>query len=62
MHHVWQIKDLKGNLKLDWFTAQMAVINSKQIPLCRKQHMDLHCNRLSSEVRPLYLIGLENVT
>jgi len=61
MHHVRQIRDLKRSLKLDWFTAQMAAINRKQVPLCREHHMALHYNRLTAEERRLYQIGLENM-
>jgi hypothetical protein len=42
MHHVKKIRDLRQNLKLDWFTMQMAAINRKQVPLCKAHHMGLH--------------------
>jgi len=38
MHHVRHIR--KGNLK--GFTKFMAAINRKQIPVCRKCHMNIH--------------------
>lgn len=42
MHHVRQIRDLRANKKLDFFTRQMAAINRKQIPLCKTHHKGLH--------------------
>lgn len=42
MHHVKQVRDLKNNRKLDFFTKQMAAINRKQVPLCKQHHVDLH--------------------
>jgi group II intron reverse transcriptase/maturase len=62
MHHVRKIRDLRGTLKLDWFTAQMAAINRKQVPLCRAHHMALHHNRMTAEERLLYLQGLEKMS
>jgi len=59
MHHVRAIKDLKKNLKLDWFTMQMADINRKQVPLCRPHHMGLHHNTLSETERLAYEIGIK---
>lgn len=56
MHHVRKIKDLKMKMvhkKMDWFTAQMASINRKQIPLCSQHHKALHRNKLSSDERRL---------
>jgi hypothetical protein len=56
MHHVRNIKGLKmkvKNNKMDWFTAQMASINRKQIPLCSYHHKALHRNSLSYEERQL---------
>jgi hypothetical protein len=40
MHHVKHIKTL--NKKLNAFDAQMARINRKQVPLCRKCHLRVH--------------------
>lgn len=40
MHHLKHIKTL--NSKLDSFGKMMAKINRKQVPLCRKCHMDVH--------------------
>lgn len=43
MHHVRQIRHIKKpNVKLDFFTKQMALINRKQIPLCKDHHIRLH--------------------
>lgn len=56
MHHVRKIRDLKMkmvNKRMDWFTAQMASINRKQIPLCSQHHKALHRNKLSSDERRL---------
>jgi len=41
MHHVKMMKDL-GTIK--WADRQMAKVNRKQIPLCRKCHMEHHNN------------------
>jgi len=57
MHHVRKIKDLKSKLrkkKVDFFTAQMAAINRKQVPLCAKHHKALHNNTLSHNERELF--------
>lgn len=56
MHHVRSIKSLKmkvENKKLDWFTAQMASINRKQVPLCSYHHKAYHNNNLSLEERKI---------
>lgn len=50
MHHVKKIRDLKNKYKsnkIDFWTLQLAAINRKQIPLCSKHHIALHCNKLS---------------
>jgi len=52
MHHVRQIRDMKNpNLKLDFFTRQMAAINRKQVPLCKDHHIRLHNNTWTDEER-----------
>lgn len=61
MHHVRKIKDLKSKAmgkKMDFFTAQMASINRKQIPLCTTHHQALHNNNLSPQERQLFRDGL----
>ncbi len=40
MHHLKHIRTV--NTKLDSFGKMMAKINRKQVPLCRKCHMDVH--------------------
>lgn len=40
MHHVRHIKTI--NLKLSPFDKMMARINRKQVPLCRRCHMEIH--------------------
>lgn len=47
MHNVRAIKQLKSRKHLDWFTMQMAAINRKQVPLCRKHDLRQHKNRLT---------------
>lgn len=46
MHHVKHLK--KINKKLSGFTAQMAKINRKQIPVCRVCHLDIHYGKYDS--------------
>jgi group II intron reverse transcriptase/maturase len=51
MHHVKRIKNLKTlyrERKIDYWTLQMAVINRKQIPLCKDHHIALHQGQLLS--------------
>ena len=57
MHHVRRIQDLRSGRKLDFFTAQMAGINRKQVPLCKAHHIDLHRGNLSERDRELFAIG-----
>ena len=58
MHHVRQIKDLRNpNKKLDFFTAQMAAINRKQVPLCKEHHIALHKGTLCERDRELFKLG-----
>lgn len=40
MHHIKHIKTI--NLKLSTFDKMMAKINRKQVPLCRKCHLEVH--------------------
>jgi len=47
MHHVRKIRDLKNDMRLDWFTKQMALINRKQVPLCKEHHRKVHNNSLN---------------
>lgn len=57
MHHVRKVKDLKSELlkkNVDFFTAQMAAINRKQVPLCAEHHKALHNNTLSHNERELF--------
>ncbi len=45
MYHVRKIKDIRAKVKnqtLDYFTAQMAGINRKQIPVCLEHHRKIH--------------------
>lgn len=43
MHHVRKIRELKKkDSKMDFYTRQMAAINRKQVPLCKKHHIGLH--------------------
>lgn len=46
MHHVRKMKDL--NPKANYIDKLMAKINRKQIPLCRKCHMERHRNSKNS--------------
>jgi hypothetical protein len=61
MRHVRKIKDLKNKAtdkKINFFTAQMASINRKQIPLCTIHHQALHNNNFSPQERKLFRDGL----
>jgi hypothetical protein len=60
MHHVRKLKELRKRLHLDWFTMQMAAINSKQVPLCPDHHHRLHQNSLSISERKLFCLGCQN--
>ena len=61
MHHIRQIKDLRGRLHLDWFQKQMAAINRKQIPLCRSHHQSLHLGTITMEERLRYEAGVKSL-
>ena len=61
MRHVRKIKDLKNKAtdkKINFFTAQMASINRKQIPLCTIHYQALHNNNFSPQERKLFRDGL----
>lgn len=62
MHHLRQIKDLKKSLKLDFFGMQMAAINRKQVPLCRKHHVNLHRGSLTEWERLRFAEGCRLLT
>ena len=62
MYHVRKIWDLKEKIrknKIDFFTAQMAAINRRQVPLCLEHHWKLHRNQLSVQDKILFKDGLE---
>lgn len=40
MHHIRHIKTI--NVKLSSFDTMLAKINRKQVPLCRKCHVEVH--------------------
>lgn len=40
MHHIRRVKDSKKSTA-DFFTKQIGLINRKQIPLCRKHHIQV---------------------
>jgi hypothetical protein len=66
MHHVRKVKDLKIKSKareknVDFFTAQMAAINRKQVPLCSEHHKALHNNTLSSQERELFKENIKSL-
>ena len=61
LHHVRQIRGLRKNLKLDFFTKQMAAINRKQVPLCRAHHVDLHRGALCERDRELFALGCKEL-
>ena len=57
MHHVRKVRDIKSKLRkksTDFFKAQMAAINRKQVPLCADHHKALHNNTLSHNERELF--------
>ena len=53
MHHVRKIKDkdLRKSTHPNFFIAQMAGINSKQVPLCKNHHVGLHRGSLCERDR-----------
>lgn len=61
MHHVRKLRELKIRRNLDWFTAQMAAINRKQIPLCRPHHNAKHRNELTSQELLAYQAGIQSL-
>ncbi len=61
MHHVRKIKELKSRRHLDWFTMQMAAINRKQVPLCRRHHTALHRNLLTPTEKLLFNKGCKDM-
>lgn len=57
MHHIRKARDLKSRLRnknTDFFSAQMAAINRKQVPLCGEHHKALHNNTFSYNERELF--------
>jgi group II intron reverse transcriptase/maturase len=64
MHHVRKVKDLKSKAmkkNVDFFTAQMAAINRKQVPLCSAHHKALHNNTLSTQERELFKENIKSL-
>jgi hypothetical protein len=61
LHHIQQIKDLRKNIKLDFFTKQMTAINRKQVPLCKDHHVDLHRGALCERDRELFALGCKEL-
>jgi len=61
MHHVRRIRDLQQKYakgQIDFWTKQLAAINRKQVPLCKKHHMQLHRGKLSDEDREKLKVGI----
>jgi hypothetical protein len=64
MHHVRKVKDLKSKARgknVDFFTAQMAAINRKQVPLCSEHHKALHNNTLFPQERELFKKNIKSL-
>lgn len=59
MHHVRKIKDMRKRADHDFFTAQMAAINRKQVPLCKKHHVALHKQMLTEVERKAFALGVK---
>jgi hypothetical protein len=45
----------------DFFSAQMAAINSKQVPLCKLHHKELHRGTLSLRDKEIFRIGCKEL-
>jgi group II intron reverse transcriptase/maturase len=64
MHHVRKIRDLRekaAGKKSDFFTAQIAAINRKQVPLCREHHKQLHSGSMRHEDRKRFAEGVKSL-
>ena len=62
IHHVKMLKSLKKDVKKrnkSFFTAQMATIHRKQVPLCQSHHIDQHRGTRSERDRELFKIGCQ---
>lgn len=54
MHHVRKIRDLRkkaAGKKSNFFMAQMAAINRKQVPVCKEHHKQLHPDQMRHDNR-----------
>jgi retron-type reverse transcriptase len=60
-HHLKKIKDLKKKMELDFFNAQMAAINRKQVPLCPEHHAKLHAGTFNEDERKAWSEGLKKL-
>lgn len=60
-HHLKKIRDLKKKMKLDFFNAQMAAINRKQVPLYPEHHAKLHAGTFNEDERKTWSEGLKKV-
>jgi group II intron reverse transcriptase/maturase len=63
MHHLRQIKDLKSKYRqgnIDFWKLQLAVINRKQISLCKEHHVSLHKGTLSNEEKEKLIESIKN--
>ena len=63
MHHLRQIKDLKSKYRqgnIDFWKLQLAVINRKQIPLCKEHHVSLHKGTLSDVEKEKLIESIKN--
>lgn len=47
IHHVRKLRDSSKSIKTDYFTAMMSRMNRKQVPLCKRCHIDVHRGQLS---------------
>lgn len=62
MDHQRGIKSLKDKHKnYDCFTMEMATINRKQIPLCKRHHTAIHKNTLTPFEKELFRRGCKNL-
>ena len=42
IHHVRKLRDSSKSIKNDYFTAMMSRMNRKQVPLCKRCHINVH--------------------
>ena len=62
IHHVKHLRHGNQNLAVrNWFLAQIAAINRKQVPLCSIHHHALHNNTLSHSEKEAFRSGCKSL-